>query len=145
MKTNVILMAALMATLGACASDRSTSSADSTSASYDNPSSTAMPGATLSSKSSTSAASATSAQNWSGVVTAVDPILRQDAAAMGVGMAGAAAVGGAMQSEGSPTDKVYRVTLRADDGSTQMVVVDNMPSYKAGDRVRYRNGSVQRE
>ncbi|GAB2879461.1 hypothetical protein GCM10027277_55950 [Pseudoduganella ginsengisoli] len=79
------------------------------------------------------------------MVTAVDPILRQDAAAMGVGMAGAAAAGGTLTNEGSPNDKVYRITMRADDGTTQVVVVDNMPTYKAGDRVRYRNGSVQRE
>lgn len=64
---------------------------------------------------------------------------------MGVGMAGAAAAGGALMNEGSPNDKVYRVTMRADDGTTQTVIVDSVPTYKSGDRVRYRNGSVQRE
>lgn len=84
-------------------------------------------------------------QSWSGVVVAIDPILRQDAMAMGAGSVGAAAVGGTMSKEGSPTDKVYRVTMRADDGTTQTVIVESMPSYKTGDRVRYANGSVQRE
>lgn len=102
------------------------------------------PGTSTSSKPATGASTAT-AQNWSGVVLAVDPILRQDAAAMGVGMAGAAAAGGKLSNEGSPNDKVYRVTMRADDGTTQVVVLDSIPTYKSGDRVRYRDGSVQRE
>lgn len=55
---------------------------------------------------------------------------------------GAAAAGGSM---GSPTDKVYRVTLRLDDGTIQTVLAESMPGYKAGDRVRYANGMVQRE
>jgi hypothetical protein len=77
----------------------------------------------------------------SGVVQTIDQITRQDATSMGLS-AGAAAAGGSM---GSPTDKVYRVTLRLDDGTTQTVVSESMPSYKTGDRVRYANGSVTRE
>ncbi|MTV38097.1 hypothetical protein [Duganella radicis] len=69
-----------------------------------------------------------------GVVQAIDQMQRQD---VGVGVMGAAAAGG------MPTDKVYRVTVRMDDGSTQMVVVEASPSYKIGDRVRYSNGAVQ--
>lgn len=158
MKTNAILTAAVLATLGACASSDRDLSGNSTSdsAGYssgnsatDRAPSSSMPGASLSSsksdQSSSSTASNSSSQNWSGVVVTVDPILRQDAAAMGVGVMGAAAAGGTMLNEGSPTDKVYRVTMRADDGTTQTVVLDSMPSYKAGDRIRYRNGSVQRE
>ena len=71
-----------------------------------------------------------------GVVTAIDTMQRQD---VGVGVAGAAAAGGV----GAPTDKVYRVTVRMEDGSSQMVAVESMPSYKVGDRVRYSNGSLQ--
>jgi hypothetical protein len=77
----------------------------------------------------------------SGVVQTIDQITRQDAMSMGLS-AGAAAAGGSM---GSPTDKVYRVTLRLDDGTTQTEVSESMPSYKTGDRVRYANGSVTRE
>jgi hypothetical protein len=93
----------------------------------------------------TPGSSTATAHNWTGVVLAVDPILRQDAAAMGVGMAGATAAGGKLVNEGSPNDKVYRITMRADDGTTQVVVLDSIPTYKAGDRVRYRDGTVQRE
>lgn len=115
----------------------------SPSAADTSPSATASTSARSSASSGTSVASAPS--TWSGVVTAIDPILRQDAAAMGIGSVGAAAVGGTMAKEGGPTDRIYRVTLRADDGTTQTVTVESMPSYKTGDRVRYSNGSVQRE
>ncbi|NGZ88074.1 hypothetical protein [Duganella aceris] len=77
-----------------------------------------------------------SEQASAGVVQAIDQLQRQD---VGVGVVGAAAVGG---GTGMPTDKVYRVTIRTDDGANQMVVVDSMPSYKVGDRVRYMNGTV---
>ncbi|MYN19601.1 hypothetical protein GTP81_22920 [Rugamonas sp. FT107W] len=82
------------------------------------------------------ASSSQSAQTSYGVVQAIDQMQRQD---VGVGAVGAAAAGG---SVGMPTDKVYRVTVRLDDGSNQMVVVDSMPSYKIGDRVRYSNGTL---
>lgn len=163
MKTSVIaataMVTAIVTALTACASgDRNSRSTamqnddmGSTLSSTATPSAP-MPGtadnrtgSTRNSMNNSSNTSTATAQNWGGVVTAVDPILRQDAAAMGVGMAGAAAAGGMLSNEGSPNDKVYRITMRADDGTTQVVVVDNMPTYKAGDRVRYRNGSVQRE
>jgi hypothetical protein len=78
-----------------------------------------------------------SAQTSYGTVQAIDPMQRQD---VGVGAIGAAAAGGA--TSGSSTDRVYRVTVRMDDGSSQLIVVDAMPGYKIGDRVRYSNGSV---
>ncbi|RFP09715.1 hypothetical protein D0T25_29280 [Duganella sp. BJB488] len=84
----------------------------------------------------TASSSSQSAQTSYGVVQAIDQMQRQD---VGVGAVGAAAAGG---SVGMPTDKVYRVTVRLDDGSNQMVVVDSMPSYKIGDRVRYSNGTL---
>lgn len=74
-----------------------------------------------------------------GVIQAIDQMQRQDVGAMGA--VGAAAAGGSIS--GSPTDKVYRVTVRLDDGSTQMVVLESQPGYKIGDRIRYSNGSVQ--
>jgi hypothetical protein len=70
-------------------------------------------------------------------VQAIDQMQRQD---VGMGAVGAAAAGGTMG--GSPTDRVYRVNVRMDDGSSQLVVVDSMPSYKIGDRVRYNNGTL---
>jgi hypothetical protein len=89
------------------------------------------------------ASPATGAQSGSvatayGAVQAIDQLQRQDISA---GTMGAAAAGGSI---GAPTDKVYRVTVRLDDGSTQMVVLDAMPGYKIGDRVRFNNGVVER-
>ncbi|WP_432382363.1 hypothetical protein [Duganella sp. P38] len=79
------------------------------------------------------------AQSGYGVVQAIDQMQRQDVGVSAMGAMGAAAAGG---STGAPTDKVYRVTVRMDDGSSQLVVVESAPSYKAGDRVRYSNGTV---
>ena len=90
-----------------------------------------------SSTGSTSGMGGSTAQTSYGTVQAIDQMQRQD---VGVGAMGAAAAGGAMA--GSPTDRVYRVTVRMDDGSSQLIVVDSMPPYKIGDRVRYNNGTL---
>ena len=109
----------------------SSSSSGSRDSSYNStPSSTASTSSTTPSSSST--------QTSYGVVQAIDQMQRQD---VGVGAVGAMAAGGT--TTGSPTDRVYRVTVRMDDGTSQMVVVDSMPSYKIGDRVRYNNGMLQ--
>lgn len=79
------------------------------------------------------------AQASYGVVQSIDQLQRQDVGVAAMGAMGAAAAGG---STGAPTDKVYRVTVRMDDGSSQMVVVESSPSYKIGDRVRYSNGAL---
>jgi hypothetical protein len=81
-------------------------------------------------------------QSLRGVVQSIEWVPRQ--ADVGVsGAAGAAAVGGAVPGLGS--DRVYRITLRTDDGSTQSVLVDTPPDYNVGDRVSYSNGSIQRQ
>ena len=98
--------------------------------------STGSTGSGYSQSGSSPTASSSAQQTSYGVVQAIDQMQRQD---MGVGAVGAASAGG---STGMPTDKVYRVTMRMDDGTSQMIVVDSMPSYKIGDRVRYSNGSV---
>lgn len=143
---------ATVAALAGCASDRTTAQQDTSGntawTTGSGPEQANIPGAASGSTANANAAAAsgtTTAHNWSGVVIAVDPILRQDAAAMGVGMAGAAAAGGTMSNQGSPNDKVYRITMRADDGTTQVVILDSIPTYKSGDRVRYRDGAIQRE
>lgn len=94
-------------------------------------------GSTGSSGSTSGTADSSTAQTSYGTVQAIDQMQRQD---VGVGAMGAAATGGAMT--GSPTDRVYRVTVRMDDGSSQLIVVDSMPPYKIGDRVRYNNGTL---
>lgn len=118
---------------GSGASTRSTASTDSATGTSGTSGTSGMSAATA----GTAAAQAASV----GVVQTVDQITRQDAMSMGLA-SGAAAAGGTM---GSPTSKVYRVTLRMDDGTTQTVIAESMPSYKNGDRVRYANGAVQRE
>ncbi|WP_332854603.1 hypothetical protein [Duganella sp. S19_KUP01_CR8] len=141
------IVALFILTLAACASERSSEpGASSSTGSYPSDGSSPSTTSTTTSQSSTTgtmansgsgmSSSSPSAQTSYGVVQAIDQMQRQD---VGVGAVGAAAAGG---SVGLPTDKVYRVTVRMDDGNSQMVVVDSMPSYKIGDRVRYNNGAL---
>jgi hypothetical protein len=142
MKTNKQWIAALcVLAMAGCASDRM--GGDTANSGYSSTSGTSSTSSTGSTGSGTAAAGSAStpmtgagAQASYGVVQAIDQMQRQD---VGVGVAGAAAVGG---STGMPSDKVYRVTVRLDDGGSQMVVVDSMPSYKIGDRVRYSDGAL---
>jgi len=86
-------------------------------------------------------ASASNANQWDGVVMAIEPLSAagNDMGAMAGGGVAAAAAGGA-------TSPRYRVTLRKDDGSTQAVQVDSLPGYHTGDRVMYKNGQlIQRQ
>jgi hypothetical protein len=72
-----------------------------------------------------------SAQSWNGVVVSIDRLDSSMAAGGATGaMAGGAAMGG------------YRVTVRKDDGATDTVVVSNLPAYRTGDKVSYRNGTL---
>lgn len=149
-KTRNNMIALTMLVLAGCASDRSSEpSANSTTGSTSGYTSATSGGSQGNQSSTTgtmtsgmtgsapsSASAGTAAQTSYGVVQAIDQMQRQD---VGAGLAGAAAAGG---SVGLPTDKVYRITVRLDDGSSQMVVVDSMPGYKIGDRVRYNNGMV---
>ena len=131
MNTNKQWAAALcMIAMAGCASDRMNNDTSTTPTSGYSSSSTS-PGS-----SGGTGTSSSTAQTSYGVVQAIDQMQRQD---VGVGVVGAAAAGG---STGMPTDKVYRVTVRMADGSSQMVVVESMPSYKIGDRVRYSDGTV---
>ncbi|HJU99447.1 MAG TPA: hypothetical protein VJ752_02745 [Burkholderiaceae bacterium] len=144
-------MGAVCVLLAACSStdsnrmsstDSSTSGTSSSYGSTGNTGSTSTTGSMNNSSSTAGTSSSDSgtsmAQTSYGVVQAIDQVLRQD---VGVGAVGAAAAGGTM---GAPTDKVYRVKLKLDDGTEQTVVVDSMPTYKVGDRIRYNNGTVQR-
>ncbi|WP_229212268.1 hypothetical protein [Duganella sp. HH105] len=133
------MIALTILVLAGCASERSGEpNANSTTSTAGNQGSTTgtMTSGMTGTVAPGSASAGTTAQTGYGVVQAIDQMQRQD---VGAGLAGAAAAGG---SVGLPTDKVYRVTVRLDDGSTQMVVADSMPSYKIGDRVRYNNGMV---
>jgi outer membrane lipoprotein SlyB len=64
----------------------------------------------------------------------------------GAGTTGAAAVGGsgATGTTGSSsTDRVYRITLRMDDGSTQVITQESTPDFRSGDRVNLNSGAIQ--
>jgi len=149
MKKMTLYAVALCAlSMTACADRMNKSSADnsagntgSSSSGYA-PSSMTGPSTTSTSQSSQSGqytpSTTSTAQTSYGMVQAIDQMQRQD---VGVGMVGAAAAGGT--TSGMPTDKVYRVTVRLDDGTMQTVVLESSPSYKIGDRVRYSNGTVQ--
>ena len=138
-------MGALCVLLAACSSTDSnrmsstdtSSTGSSTSSSYGNTNNSSNSTAATNTTGTTSS-SETVAQTSYGVVESIDQMMRQD---VGVGAVGAAAAGGPV---GSPTDKVYRVKVKLDDGSEQYVVVDSMPTYKVGDRIRYSNGTLQR-
>lgn len=112
------------------------STAGSSSSSTSSPATAAGSGAAMPPASTTPGTnSASPAQATYGMVQAIEPMPRQD---LGVGVVGAAAAGGIT---GSP-DVLYRITVRMDDGSNQTTVVDALPSYKVGDRVRYNNGAI---
>ncbi len=81
--------------------------------------------------------------DWRAVVQSIEPMSRQEAGVGATGALGAAAAGGAVTGMGS--DRVFRVTLRTEDGGTRSMVVDTLPDYAAGDRVKFVNGSLQRE
>jgi len=140
-----IWMAGLLAlTLCACSSDNTRGNATDTTGGTGNSGSSSMAGAGGASgtdgdnpDSPSAAAALATPQISYGTVQAIDPMTRQD---VGVGAVGAAAASGGM---GAPADKVYRVTVKMDDGSSQMVAVDAMPGYKTSDRVRYSNGILQ--
>lgn len=134
-------LGALCVLLAACSStdsNRMSSTDGSTSSNYGTSSSASTNSSSNTAATDASSSNTTVAQTSYGVVQAIDQVTRQD---VGVGAVGAAAAGGTM---GSPTDKVYRIKLKLDDGTEQTVVVDAMPTYQVGDRIRYSNGNVQR-
>jgi outer membrane lipoprotein SlyB len=59
---------------------------------------------------------------------------------------GAAAVGGSgtagSTGSGSDSDRVYRITLHMDDGSTQVVTQETTPDFRTGDRVNLAGGAI---
>ena len=146
MKIKSTLLACALLSLAGCATDTGTMGNGGTGATSGSSmgSSSQAPSTAGTQDSRSTTGATTSAQagiTGSGVVQAIDQITRQDATSMGLST-GAAAAGGSL---GSPSDKVYRVTVRLDDGTTQTVLAESMPSYKSGDRVRYANGIVTRE
>jgi outer membrane lipoprotein SlyB len=63
----------------------------------------------------------------------------------GISGSGASGSSGAAGTSGSSmtSDRVYRVTLRMDDGSTQVVTQDTTPDFRSGDRVSHSGGAIK--
>lgn len=74
------------------------------------------------------------------VVTMIEVVPRQGDAT-GAGTLAGAAVGG---TAAGTSDRVYRVTLRMDDGSTRVVTQEWAPTFRSGDRVNLSGGEIQR-
>lgn len=74
-------------------------------------------------------------------VTSIEVVHRQGGAT-GAGTVAGAAVGGAAAATG---ERVYRITLRMDEGQTQVVTQEWAPTFSTGDRVRISgSGAIQR-
>ena len=73
------------------------------------------------------------------VVTMIEVVPRSGDAT-GAGTMAGAAVGGTAGT----SDRVYRVTLRMDDGSTRVVTQEWAPTFRSGDRVNLTGGEIQR-
>jgi outer membrane lipoprotein SlyB len=59
----------------------------------------------------------------------------------GAGATGSSATGTSGSSMTS--DRVYRITLRMDDGSTQVVTQEATPDFRSGDRVNHSSGMIR--
>jgi outer membrane lipoprotein SlyB len=91
---------------------------------------------------SAGATASTAAPN--STVTSIEVVPAQAASSATVGSeATGSSTSGTTGSSVTP-DRVYRITLRTDDGSTQVVTQDWTPAFKMGDRVRVMNGAIQR-
>lgn len=125
----------------------STTGADTSSASTTGSTATGSPdtmgtGATTDPQGALSQASTAGAMGAApnSVVTMIEVVPRSGAATGAGSMAGAA-VGGSAAASG---DRVYRITLRMDDGSTRVVTQESAPSFRSGDRVHLSGGEIQR-
>lgn len=76
------------------------------------------------------------------IVTEIIVVPRQGrAGATGSVTGGDAPVGGSISK---PTDRLYRVTLRMDDGSTKVITLETKPHFHSGDRVNLTDGVIHR-
>ena len=69
------------------------------------------------------------------VVMSIEAMPRPSGAVGGSGTAGAT---GSSMGE----DKMYRITLRMDDGTTRVVTQDKPPTFRSGDRVNMMDGMI---
>ena len=73
------------------------------------------------------------------VVTLIEAVPRSEAVAAGqIGATGAAG------ATGSSSDRVYRITVQMDDGTTRVVTQDAAPTFRSGDRVHMMGTEIKR-
>jgi outer membrane lipoprotein SlyB len=75
----------------------------------------------------------------------IEQVARPAGGISGAGSVAGAAVGSSGSgATGSSSDRVYRITLRQDDGSTQVITQETTPDFRSGDRVNLSGGTIQR-
>lgn len=67
--------------------------------------------------------------------------LPRSSTATGAAVGGSGTAGTTGSSMGD--DKMYRVTLRMDDGTTRVVTQDKAPTFRSGDRVNMMDGMIR--
>ncbi|MDQ1834322.1 hypothetical protein [Massilia scottii] len=80
-------------------------------------------------------------------VSKIDVVPRQGSGAASTGGAvGGTGSAGSTGTSGSTMtgDRVYRITLKMDDGATQVITQEWAPSFVTGDRVRMSGGAIER-
>jgi outer membrane lipoprotein SlyB len=56
---------------------------------------------------------------------------------------GSASAGSSASGSSPAADRVYRITLRMDDGSSRVVTQETTPDFRSGDRVNLTGGTIQ--
>ena len=91
-----------------------------------------------------SEAAGISAGTPNAVVVSVEAMPRPSGAGAGSAVVGSSGASGTTGSSAAGSDKMYRVTLRMDDGSTHVVTQDSPPTFRSGDRVHMMGVSSTR-
>jgi outer membrane lipoprotein SlyB len=104
----------------------------------------AMSSGSQSSYGASSGGASASSKSPNATVAAIEVMPRSGGATTEGGSSGSAAMGSSSSgTTGSSPDRVYRVTLRLDDGSTQVVTQQTTPDFRTGDRVSLTGGVIQ--
>ncbi|HEY8855864.1 MAG TPA: glycine zipper 2TM domain-containing protein [Rugosibacter sp.] len=69
---------------------------------------------------------------------------RGNTAATVLGAAGGAYIGHEMENRQQQNADAYKVTVRMESGAYQSVMYSTNPDFRAGERVRFENGALQR-
>lgn len=73
-------------------------------------------------------------------------VMNIETVSRGSAMAGAGATtsgtSGAMGRTGTESDRIYRITVRMDDGTSRMLMQERAPSFRPGDRVTVSNDMI---